>query len=489
MGRCSWLLVLALAIAGMAPVVRAAVDDDDNSGADQTHFRGGLLLRNGQQTSCEIALIDGAAAFIAASCVTDGDGKVDRSASFEIQVDHLPGRVGAGAPLLSRGIAVHPAYDPTTFANNIAVVQFELDPAKQWHIGIAIERSEWTGSMFMRRRMDDVSGQTWAAPSTSWRDLSDPDCAQSYGLYGANRNDFKCTSDTAPPMANSACGVPFGTYYGVMSGRPALAGLYSHSVIDGNTLCAAKSAVHYYTLVSSYIAFAQRVLGRGVTTVSQTNAMANPDASYKMAHSSFVVPAGKSGFTGNEFAGRDDGTWRAIAGSDTWQNDSGASADASNDRDPAAAGTGDSGASTASSWPPGARATDTVTGPPGSDDVLHTAAGDVLASMSPPTTKLDNAGAGDMASARHGLSKGQVAAIVVCLVLGTLAAIGAFFGLRWCRRRREQRQWSPTVVQQILESHMVENETGTAPSAKFDLPSYRHHRGTALVAAGPSSIE
>ncbi|KAJ2798636.1 hypothetical protein H4R21_003848, partial [Coemansia helicoidea] len=196
MDRCVRLLVLALAIASAAPSARA----DGSRDVDLMKYRGGLLIRNGQQTSCEIALVDGTSAFIAASCVTDGDGKIDTGATYEIQVDHLPDRMAASAPLPPRSITVHPAYNPATFANNIAVIQFALNPDKRWHVGIAIQPSEWSGSMFVRRRMDDVSAQRWAPPEASWKDLSDPECAQPYGLYGANRHDFKCTSEAAPQM-------------------------------------------------------------------------------------------------------------------------------------------------------------------------------------------------------------------------------------------------------------------------------------------------
>ncbi|KAJ1726842.1 hypothetical protein LPJ61_004924 [Coemansia biformis] len=505
MGRPIRLLLLAitLLVASIVSPARAS----DSRGVDLADYRGGLLIRNGQQTSCEVALIDGTSAFIAATCVTDGNGNIDTSASYQIYVDSRIDKLGARAPLLSSAITVHPRFDPSTFANNIAIIRYSLEPSKQWHINVAIARSEWEGSVYMRRRMNNMDKMDWASTSTGRKDMSDADCAKSYGLYGANNDDFKCTSDTAPRMMDSACGVPYGTYYSIMQDRAYLAGIYSHSVIDGDTLCSSKNAVHYYTLVSNYIAFAQKVLGRGVATMSTSNATPNSDSSYRMAAGSFFTPDGMRAFAGNEFAKGDDGTWQTANGpgdpspltaADQQQDNN----DENKDDDNAATQTGiTTSRSTSASRGRSSRtrtvsATGTLTDQDGADGPDATDAASAAADWIPHESQAsalgngvtgvnDSPGGDGHSKGRGGLTKGQVAAIVVCLVLFAIfATVGAFYGLRWYRRRKLSR-WSPSAVQQILESHMVENEVGSAPHAKFELPSYRHHRDTALVAAGP----
>ncbi|KAJ2288764.1 hypothetical protein IW141_004197, partial [Coemansia sp. RSA 355] len=86
------------------------------------------------------------------------------------------------------------------------------------------------------------------------------------------------------------------------------------------------------------------------------------------------------------------------------------------------------------------------------------------------------------------LKGGQIAAIVICLILFfILAAVGGYYGLRWYREYRIKR-WSPDAVREILDSHIVESEMGNAPQPRFDLPSYGNHRGTMFVAAAGIAV-
>ncbi|KAJ2799585.1 hypothetical protein H4R20_004379, partial [Coemansia guatemalensis] len=92
-----------------------------------------------------------------------------------------------------------------TFANNIAVVQFALTPAKSWRIPIAVNRDEWESTIFVRRHMNSIDSKSWAATITTTDELTDPECASDSGLFAANKNDFKCSSTSAPAMEGSGC--------------------------------------------------------------------------------------------------------------------------------------------------------------------------------------------------------------------------------------------------------------------------------------------
>ncbi|KAJ2436654.1 hypothetical protein GGF42_008903, partial [Coemansia sp. RSA 2424] len=95
------------------------------------NYRGAVLVKNGRQTSCEFALIDKGSAFIAASCLDlkagtttvateegGGGGGTRHEIYFE---DSKYQRTASSSPIASTNIHVHPNYDATTYANNIAV--------------------------------------------------------------------------------------------------------------------------------------------------------------------------------------------------------------------------------------------------------------------------------------------------------------------------------------------------------------------------------
>ncbi|KAJ1835797.1 hypothetical protein LPJ70_006190, partial [Coemansia sp. RSA 2708] len=82
--------------------------------SDVTSFPSAVLMINGNQTSCESALVDSKAGFIAASCLKYTSGtNVDDSATYELVV-----KAGGGAATEKYAITqidVHPAYNADTY--------------------------------------------------------------------------------------------------------------------------------------------------------------------------------------------------------------------------------------------------------------------------------------------------------------------------------------------------------------------------------------
>ncbi|KAJ2810681.1 hypothetical protein H4S07_002532, partial [Coemansia furcata] len=91
------------------------------SASDMSTFRGAVLVKNGQPTSCEFALIDNQSAFLAANCLDYSNGLVNQNTKYEIYFDNAKGQGPGRATLIPDKIIVHPLYNPTSFANNIAV--------------------------------------------------------------------------------------------------------------------------------------------------------------------------------------------------------------------------------------------------------------------------------------------------------------------------------------------------------------------------------
>ncbi|KAJ2433854.1 hypothetical protein GGF42_009320, partial [Coemansia sp. RSA 2424] len=122
------------------------------------NYRGAVLVKNGHQTSCEFALIDKGSAFIAASCLdlkagtttATEDGGTRHEIYFE---DSKYLRTASSSPIASTNIHVHPNYDATTYANNIAVVTFTTEQTRDWANAISVNRDEWTNALYVRRYM------------------------------------------------------------------------------------------------------------------------------------------------------------------------------------------------------------------------------------------------------------------------------------------------------------------------------------------------
>ncbi|KAJ1718676.1 hypothetical protein LPJ61_006519, partial [Coemansia biformis] len=142
--------------AGLSAVLGTPIDDlgtptlfRRNGTEDLQAFKGALLLKNGQQTSCEIALMYTTVGFVSASCLdfTDSAGKtVNTTTRYEVMISQ-----GLTAPygrFPATQVTVNPNYDPESFANNIAIIQFGSSGTGDFVNYIASWRPEWSSLYF-----------------------------------------------------------------------------------------------------------------------------------------------------------------------------------------------------------------------------------------------------------------------------------------------------------------------------------------------------
>ncbi|KAJ1892877.1 hypothetical protein LPJ66_006083 [Kickxella alabastrina] len=239
-------------------------------------FRGAILVKDGKQTSCEIALIDEKAGFVAANCLgkTSSDS-IDAKVTYEVYFDNAQGSSPTKARINIADIYIHPAYNSESFANNIAVVKFTYpDSSSNWNSPIAAYRNEWTDIAYVRRLLTNVDDMSWRSPTIVSQLNSDPSCAQASGLYKNNPNDFVCSKASTASPIDSKCAMPYGSVYGVGKNSMGEAALYSHSVVYGNYMCEESSKFHYYTLLTNYVMYARAVLNRSVSQyVENTSAL------------------------------------------------------------------------------------------------------------------------------------------------------------------------------------------------------------------------
>lgn len=232
--------------------------------SDLLGFRGAILVANGKQTTCEAALIDSSAAFIAASCLQYKDGKVDDSQKYELIIKMGDNSAGSQQyPITS--VSVHPKYDSSMFINNLAIVQYNVGKPTSWNYNIGINPSEWTRNYFARRSLADLGDKRWNNILALDSMAKPGDCSKYSKVYASNSKDFICNAADTRSIFNNACALPYGTVYSVV--QPSninIIAIHSHSVVVDGSLCSGQQKLHYYTLLRNYAAWAAKEIGRSI---------------------------------------------------------------------------------------------------------------------------------------------------------------------------------------------------------------------------------
>ncbi|KAJ2864163.1 hypothetical protein GGH94_003111 [Coemansia aciculifera] len=550
-------------------------------------YRGALLVKNGQQTSCEFALIDQRSAFIAASCLDlkPGSTAVEDSTRHEIFFDNAKGLKATKSPIPAGDIHVHPNYDPATYANNIAVVIYTMDQKRIWTNAVSVNRDEWTNALFVRRYLESEKSMNWRSPtinSGAWGGFAG--CATASGIYSSNQRDFVCSTDSTPMIAAGDCRIPFSSVYGIVPSNMAIAALHSHTVVEGTSMCGAKQTFHYYTVLAGYVGFAQKVVGYDIVYFTASGDFSsNIDANYKMQPPAFGIPKGLRLFGGDAFVpgpgvpGTDEvpplpppspppppppsplPTPALPSAAPSVAPSVAPEAPAPEPPTPGASSPGVPKPDVpAPNIPPASTTKTRAPRPPptnaGAGDRPQEVATDDSGPVEeeeqpdindanpgakpsrPPSTTLQtlsngsvvpvvgngngNAGMlsggagqggamlgnnresqvnnGGSAAANNdssddddggGLASGQIVAIGIFVPIAFIGMlIGGYYGMRWYRRRRLERNWNASEVQQIVDTQMTENELGLGSNpANFQLPSYRDYGGTMLIATSSST--
>ncbi|KAJ1891370.1 hypothetical protein LPJ81_005756, partial [Coemansia sp. IMI 209127] len=217
-------------------------------------MKGALLIKNGDVTTCELALISNMAAFVAANCLdyTDGTNTVDPSTVYQVMISD--GNTSTIGTYSVDEVDAHPRYDPDTYANNVALLKYNNGSQVEWKNYIAADPNEWDSEFYVQRTLvSNTTTSSWNSPQVVQASGSAPSgCSSASALYAANQVDFMCTTDTVSEGSGS-CVMPYGSVYGVNGDNLAVAGLYSHSMIIGDSLCNNQGVFNYYTLLSNYL--------------------------------------------------------------------------------------------------------------------------------------------------------------------------------------------------------------------------------------------
>ncbi|KAJ1732094.1 hypothetical protein LPJ72_003606 [Coemansia sp. Benny D160-2] len=222
----------------------------------------GILVKNNKVTFCEVGLFTSLGGAVSADCLDYTKGNtLDTAASYTVYVDD--GIDGKADKYKVENITVHPEFNPTTKANNIATLRFNNGKNATWFNNIGITRETYWGKMvYTRSTITDLETMKWEDPDFVYNPASeDSTCDLMSALYNANTYDFTCIGDYAKsPGSNlTPCSTPYGTAYTYINSTLYPVGFYSYSSavgdVSANGLCDALSVRNYYLVLSDWIVY------------------------------------------------------------------------------------------------------------------------------------------------------------------------------------------------------------------------------------------
>ncbi|KAI9502673.1 hypothetical protein BX070DRAFT_235714 [Coemansia spiralis] len=227
-----------------------------------TNASTGILYKNDGQTYCEVAITSQNFGIAAASCFDYAGGNVDLSVKYFVMMSSNT-QIAAFGTYAVQVVTPHPNYNPTTYANNIAVLKLTtLTNVMPYHFNAPI-----------------VATTNATSDTTA--------CSAASAVYAKNPDGFVCSTLTVTSYLNTACVAPYGSVYGVNSPNSAkLGALFSHSAIYGSGgYCGKGPFYNYYTILRNYIPWISQQYGGQINTYHTTGAtsyVAASNANYQM---------------------------------------------------------------------------------------------------------------------------------------------------------------------------------------------------------------
>ncbi|KAJ2724248.1 hypothetical protein GGI07_002118 [Coemansia sp. Benny D115] len=265
----------AIMTAGVLMVLQCAATEPRNTNVTFFHFGqdgGAMLIKDNRLTSCELAIIDAKAAFVAASCLDLTDEKLKDDIKYEMIINYGQDQGQENARFtIDKAIHVHPQFNPKTLANNIAVVEFNTESSSSQVNTTPSNQTDWNDALYVRRLVTNSANNIWGNSDISQKTSNEAvdGCLDASEIYKANTAAFFCTSIlSASKLIHSDCQLPYGSVGVSLAGELYTVALHSHTVVDGDTYCGSANKFSYFTILANYVGFASKALGRQVWTLS-----------------------------------------------------------------------------------------------------------------------------------------------------------------------------------------------------------------------------
>ncbi|KAJ2848116.1 hypothetical protein IWW36_003490 [Coemansia brasiliensis] len=290
--RLSTAFIISLVIASGHALVPRATE------AQLKSVKGGVLVKDGIQTSCNLAVIDSKASIVGADCLNFmSDGSLNTTTEYTVYLDD--GADGKAAKYTVDSVTVHPDYNVTYQLNNLATLQYNADGEITFQNAIAPIKDfeNWDELLYIRYTLKDVETMEWEPRSytTGWTDF-EYKCDRLSAVHAVNVDDMMCAdklSRDVPTFLNP-CPMPYGIILGVYRNNVSVSSLYMNSAIKGgSSLCSYTEGYTYFTALARYIGYFQKVIGRSISVDAESfsinlTAIALVD-SFSMYESNFTM--------------------------------------------------------------------------------------------------------------------------------------------------------------------------------------------------------
>ncbi|KAJ1835131.1 hypothetical protein LPJ63_001376 [Coemansia sp. RSA 2711] len=229
--------------------------------------KGGILVKNGKRTSCELGVIDSQRAYVAKDCLDFLEGGiVDKNTTYEAYLDD--GLDGKPAKYTATDFICW-STNPKAYANNICVIRYNLSENKTWQNMMSPTLAyNWDGVVYVRRTLRDMDKMEWGSPEYAALGSNyDQKCLTMSGIFQKFPDFHVCKRDVVPTPTDdlSPCPLPYGLVYGMVSRKAHLMGIYSYtSVRAGTTTCNSTDIRNYYILVNRHVNYANRAQDWGM---------------------------------------------------------------------------------------------------------------------------------------------------------------------------------------------------------------------------------
>ncbi|KAJ2234943.1 hypothetical protein H4R99_001153 [Coemansia sp. RSA 1722] len=228
-------------------------------------IKGAVLVKDGKETSCEIALIGEDAGLVSANCFGSEETTDTKYGVLFYNADKDTKPVSYD--LDKEDIHIHPGYDSKTLAYNIAVIEFNKNIQSDYKSYIANLSFIPSGTSYTLRSVNNNTGD-WNIPNVQEFQTENPECPKWSGVYATNDYVQLCTGyGVSAQISGTECPNPYSAIYSMSDGNVGVLALYSHSVIFGNNTCGGSAKwLNYYTYLFNFEGFAVSVLNRTIFT-------------------------------------------------------------------------------------------------------------------------------------------------------------------------------------------------------------------------------
>ncbi|KAJ2658448.1 hypothetical protein IWW48_004028 [Coemansia sp. RSA 1200] len=273
-----------------AAIISGGVGKIYNPTEEITNARTAILYKDNSQTYCEVMMSSQTIGIAAASCFDYINNEVNPNIGYTVLVSTGTTESGVSGAYKATKVTHHPDYNPDTYANNIAVMQFTAVPGFEFTKAIADWPAEWKQYFFVHRSLTNVMPYTFNEPKVSVVDVGADDtsgCTSASAIYAANMGNYICNMLTVPSYVNTDCVAPYGSVYGVADPNLAqLGAVFSHSAIYGTSGYCGKGPIYnYYLILRNYIPWIESVSQTTVSTYhisGSTSYTAASDSGYVM---------------------------------------------------------------------------------------------------------------------------------------------------------------------------------------------------------------